>query len=359
MKKIFSIFLVLVLVVSTLGGCTKPQEKAPVDQEQGQNGTEKENDQSKEEPMKVEKIRVAYHPNLGGAATVVTAKEMGYFEEEGLDVDLVQFTAGPPEIAAMVSGDLDIGYIGPGAHFLAAQGKVNVVALDLLGKSDELLGRKDLGIETLKDLKGKTVAATLGTSAETVLNLALDREGIDPNEIKIINMDVSGAVAAFTTGKVDAAAMWAPYTAEVKKQLGEKVVKLADNDSFRDQYVFPGSWVATPKWIKDNEDIVVRFNRAVLKAMDYRYENIDQVIEWVAKFNGTPIDSAKAEKDSVIFLTSKEIYDAFSTDQAYTWFTNLTQIFVDSEQLEEKVPGEKFVIVDYLIDAYEGINKEQ
>lgn len=121
------------------------------------------------------KLRVAYHPNFGGNNLYITAEKNGFFEEEGLIVEPVKFTAGPQEIAAMVAGDVDIGYIGHGATFLAVQRQVNVFLTEFLGNGDELLTYKESGITSLEDLKGKTIATAPGTSGETVLKLALEK----------------------------------------------------------------------------------------------------------------------------------------------------------------------------------------
>ena len=47
------------------------------------------------------------------------AIDNGYFDEEGLEVELVQFTSGATELAAMASGQINIGYLGVGAHVFA------------------------------------------------------------------------------------------------------------------------------------------------------------------------------------------------------------------------------------------------
>lgn len=98
MKKVLSLALCLVLVLSmvfTMAGCAKEEEK------------------------ELTKIRVIYHPTIGGCTAISAAVELGYFEEEGLDVSLQMFTSGPPEIAAMVAGQAEFGFIGSGAAWLA------------------------------------------------------------------------------------------------------------------------------------------------------------------------------------------------------------------------------------------------
>ena len=67
-----------------------------------------------------EKITVAYHPHIVGVGGLLNAIDNGYFDEEGLEVELVQFTSGATELAAMASGQINIGYLGVGACVCAA-----------------------------------------------------------------------------------------------------------------------------------------------------------------------------------------------------------------------------------------------
>ena len=77
-----------------------------------------------------EKITVAYHPHITGVGGLLNAIDNGYFDEEGLEVELVQFTSGATELAAMASGQINIGYLGVGAHVFAPQGQCAILALD-------------------------------------------------------------------------------------------------------------------------------------------------------------------------------------------------------------------------------------
>ena len=65
--------------------------------------------EAKAEPIT---MNVAYMPNYGSLWSVMTAKEKGFFDEEGITVNLVEFADGPTIIAAMESGSIDVGYIG-------------------------------------------------------------------------------------------------------------------------------------------------------------------------------------------------------------------------------------------------------
>ena len=343
MKKWVTLLLTVVLVF-TLAACGKSN-----------NGTNTSTPGASTAPTgeapagKADKLRIAYHPNMGGSSAIITGIKKGFFKDQNLDIELVKFTSGPTEIAAMVSGDIDLGYVGHGAHFLAVQGKVKVLSLDVLSKAEELIVRNDTGIKSVKDLKGKTVATQLGTSGDVVLDLALKREGMTRNDVKLINMDMAGAVSAFIAKKVDAVIVWAPYSTEVKKAAGnDNVTVLADSASFSDEFVFPASWVATPDFLKKNEDKTVRFLKALHQAMDYRVEHLDEVVDYVAELNDTPKDSVQQEVDTGVWLTGKEVQGYFADGTAKKWYEQQQKLFIDGGQLDKETPVEDYVTFDLM-----------
>ena len=89
-----------------------------------------------------ETLNVAYMPNYGSLWAVETAINKGYFEEEGLTLNLVEFADGPTIIAAMESGSIDVGYIGQGAHKLCINGRASIFALSHISNGDALIGGK-------------------------------------------------------------------------------------------------------------------------------------------------------------------------------------------------------------------------
>ena len=129
-----------------------------------------------------ETLNVAYMPNYGSLWAVETAINKGYFEEEGLTLNLVEFADGPTIIAAMESGSIDVGYIGQGAHKLCIQGNAKIFALSHVSNGDALIGGK--GIATVEDLKGKVVAYSSGTSSEDILKNSLTKAGMTMDDIK-------------------------------------------------------------------------------------------------------------------------------------------------------------------------------
>jgi NitT/TauT family transport system substrate-binding protein len=338
-KKWFTLFALALSLMMVLGACGNTAPSAD-----GQSGSQSNTaTDSKDLP----KINVAYMPDMHGATPVVLGQEKGYFKEAGIDVNPIKFLSGPPEFQAMASGDIDIAYIGPGATFLAAQGKGNIIAIDSLNTGDMVLATKKSGITDWKGLKGKTVGVPKGTSGEMILNLGLEKAGLKPSDVNIVNMDVAGAVSAYVANKVDAVAIWSPYTAEIEKQVGkDNMVTLGDNKTFFPEYVFPQSWVVNPSFLKAHPDLVEKFITAWAKANDYRMQHIDEAISLTAKYTQVPEDSLKVQVSTTEWIDSKKEIDYFKDGTVNKWFENLEKLFVQNGNLPEVVKADKFVSSD-------------
>jgi len=352
MKKLISTMVAAVLTLSTLAGCgaSSTKDSTPT-------GQPKATAQASTTTAPRIKLRVAYMPNLGSASSLITAINKGYFNEEGIDIEAVKFSKGPEEIAAMGSGNIDIAQIGHGAHSLAAKGQAMIFNIDDTSLADEVLANKDKGIKTIEDLKGKTIATSLGTSSEIILNLALASKGMTQSDVKIVQMDPSAAVTAMVTGKVDAAAIWSPSTVVVKEKLGDKCITLATNSDFKDQMVFPGSWITTNDYYKNNQDKLIRFTKAILKAQAYRKDHIKEVADMLAKLieqDPATIEQTTGEGD---WLTADEIYKMAKDGTLKKWYENQQKSFVTSGALEKAVNVDTYFSPDIIIKAYEANKK--
>jgi len=263
-----------------------------------------------EETYKPVKIRAAYHPGLSGSITpgIDSIEGNQFFEKYGLEVEWVKFTSGPPEVAAMISNDIQFGYIGHGAHTLAAEGNIDIISLTHVGNSERIFVQKDSGLEKLEDLKGKTIATQLGTSGEVILDLALKSVGMSKDDVKVVNMDMAGAVAAFIAGQTDAIACWDSHAANVIDKLGaENLTLLAETSQFTDLTAFPGSWVATPQYIEKNKDVVIRFLLALNDVYQYRYTNYDDAIKAAAEFNDQTYEEFNKARNNFIAYNPEQM----------------------------------------------------
>lgn len=309
------------------------------------------------ETFETAKVRVAYMPNMGSASLATTAREMGYFEEMGLEVEMVEFQGGPAEIAAMASGDIDISQIGHGAHALCAEGEAVIFQIDCTSLADAVIGNKDKGTDTIEGLKGKTVAVTSGTSAEIILNLALQSAGMSQDDIEMVEMDANGVVSAMISGNVDACATWSPGTETIMDALGDKGVWLANNQDYVDQVTFPSSFITTQKYADANRDILVRFTRALQKAGDYRAANIEEVAKWVAKQCEVDEATMIACVGEGNWLTGEFVGKSLSDGTIKAYYENQQKVFIDGGRLTETVDVNNYVLFDIMQEAYDANHK--
>lgn len=309
------------------------------------------------ETFETVKLRVAYMPNMGSASLATTAKEKGFFEEMGLEVELVEFQGGPAEIAAMASGDIDISQIGHGAHALCAEGEAVIFQIDCTSLSDAMIVNKAKGINSIEDVKGKTVAVTSGTSAEIILNLALQSAGMTQDDIEMVEMDANGIVSAMISGNVDACATWSPGTGTILNALGDDGLILANNQDFVDQVTFPSSFITTQKYADENHDILVRFARALQKAGDYRGENIDEVAKLVAK--QCEVDAAMMLEctQEANWLTGEFTGASLADGTIKSYYENQQKVFIDAGRLTDAVDVKEYVLFDIMQEAYDANHK--
>jgi NitT/TauT family transport system substrate-binding protein len=299
-------------------------------------------------------IKVAYHPHVTGAGGLLNAIDNKYFDQENLNVQLVQFTSGATELAAMSSGDIDFGYLGVGAHVFAPQGQCVILALDSTDLSGEILTRADSGIKSMQDLKGKNVAISAGTTSELVLSMALQLNGMKKTDVNLINMDASGKVTSFMTGKIDAISIEAPYTDQIRKEMGaSNVITLSGSKDFLPKAVFTNSWVTTKKFLDKDPDVVVRFLRAWLKGTQDRYDDMDGTVRKVAKYINTDYDTAHLVVDKTNWISNSQLKKLVDDGTAMQWYATMNKMFLDAGLLDAKydVAPENYVKFDYLKQA--------
>lgn len=296
------------------------------------------------------KLNVAYMPNYGSLWAVTTGIEKGFFEEEGIEIALTSFQDGPTIINAMESGSMDIGYIGHGAHKLCIQGNAKIFALSHISNGDAVIGGPN--VKTLEDLKGKTVAYSAGTSSEDILKMALEKAGLTWDDITAMEMEPANIVTAMLSGGVDACSTWSPNSLKIMEELAADGTLLCDNLTFADTSVSLASWIVTPTYAEANADKILRFTRALYKAMDYAADgNYEEVAQFVADTTKTDYDSVYAERGVADWLTGKEVAAGASDGTIEGYYKVQQDNFIAAGQVEGEVPVADYVMFDNMIEA--------
>ena len=367
MKKVLSILLTAAMI-ATLAGCGGKEEPAasaqePVKEEAPAQEAEPAPEAEAEAPEEAEAapetsesyepvtLKVAYMPNYGSLWSVLTAQQKGYFEEVGITVEMVEFADGPTIIAAMESGSIDVGYIGQGAHKLCINGQASIFALSHISNGDALIG--GAGITKVEDLAGKKVAYSSGSSSEDILVNSLTAAGMTMDDIEAVDMDASAIVTAMLSGGVDACATWSPNSLKILEEMSD-ATKLTDNMSFKDTTISFASWIVMPSYAERNKDILVRFTKALFKAMDYAADaNYEEVSQYVATQVAQDYDSVFAQRGDADWLTGKEVSEGAANGQVESYYETQKQGFVAAGAVEvDPVPAvADYVMLDVMIEA--------
>ena len=295
-------------------------------------------------------LNVAYMANWGSLWAVATADAKGYFAEEGITINLTQFEDGPSEIAAMKQGSMDVAFIGPGAHKLCSKGEAQVFLMQHMGDGDCIIGLN--GLKTLEELKGKKVGYAAGTSSETILTTALASVGLTMDDIEAVSMDAPALTTAALSGQVDAVAAWSPMSLTILAQ-AENATDICSNVDFATM-ASPGSWVVNPEWAAQNADVLVRFNRAMFKAMDFAAAATtddavaQEVAGYVAQITGLDVESTVAQRYDGSWLTSAQVLEMIESGKLVEYYNNQQVNFGDAAG---PLKADEFVLVDLMVQA--------
>ncbi len=226
-------------------------------------------------------IRQGYQTNMWGMPTYYLMRS-GLLQKRGIKVQEFAVPSGNLTMQQMVARQVDMGtYAGP--SFIIGNSKGGLVAIakiEYVGKTARVMARKDLGLKTVADLRGKKVANQTGSSTGNIfVDQIATKAGLHKGDYQEIRMNVNDMVAAMVAKTVDAMVCVEPYNAIAEAEgIGNT---LEDFYSFDKLPVF---MAATPEFVDKNPDTVVAYLKAWLDAEKDFKNHYDKVSETVYKF---------------------------------------------------------------------------
>lgn len=291
-------------------------------------------------------VRFGYIADYNGASLLAIAAEQGFWQEEGLTPELKVFTNGPLQIQALGAGDLDFGYIGPGAFWLPASGQSKIVAINTLTFADRVIAQP--GISSIADLKGKRVGVPEGTSGDMVLNLALADAGMTMDDIEKVPMDPATVVSAFVSGQIDAAGIWYPLIGTSIKPRVPDLVEVASTRDFPDRS-FPTAFVAG-RQVADS--LTGKVISVLQKANDWRAEHPDESVTEAATLLKADEDTVAADARNVQTMSTADLVARTEDGTVDRWLTGLADFFVDTGKLESAPEPASYYTKDLYTGAF-------
>ncbi|MBR1693479.1 MAG: ABC transporter substrate-binding protein [Lachnospiraceae bacterium] len=207
-------------------------------------------------------------------APLYIALEEGYFEAEGLNIELVCGFGADKTMTALLSGEAELGLLGPEAAIYTNAGDIDDTVVNFAQLTQRagnfLVAREEMPSFSWADLKGKNVlGGRKGGMPEMVFEYVLKKNNIDPFEDLTIDqsIDFGSTSAAFSSGKGDFTVEFEPSaTALENMDGGYHVVASLGVDS---GYVPYTAFCAKKSYLQGNKEKVQRFVNALSRGMEY------------------------------------------------------------------------------------------
>ncbi|WP_392894279.1 ABC transporter substrate-binding protein [Streptomyces sp. LN699] len=244
---------------------------------------------SKDGPASGAKVTLNVGDQKGGSESLLRAA--GELENLDYQIKWSTFTSGPPLLEAVNAKAVDIGGVGntPPVFAAAAKSKISVVgATHGSSKGEAILVPKDSSLRTPAELRGKKIAVAQGSSAHFQLIASLRQAGLTPSDVQITLLQPADALAAFNSGKVDAWAVWDPYTSQVVRS-GARI--LTSGEGIVNGLGFQ---VAAPSALADEakSKAVADYLQRLQRAQDWVFKHPEEWAKVWSKETGLPYEVA-------------------------------------------------------------------
>ena len=298
---------------------------------------------------KLKKVKVAEVTHSIFYAPQYVAHALGYFEEEGLDVEIILAAGADKVTAAVLSGDVEIGFCGSEATIYVYNNgeKDYLVTFAGLTKRDGsfIVSREKYDNFTLNNLKGKTIiGGRIGGMPEMTLEWTLKEAGLDVKSDLTIDTSIAFASmsGAFIGGTGDFVSLFEPNALQIEKQgYGYVVASLGELGG-----VVPyTAYNARKSYIEQNPDVIKSFTKATQKGLDYVHShNSSEIADVIIKYFP---DTSRTDLEKII-ERYKNIDSWFDTTYiTEDNFNHIQEIAKNAGQLDNFAPFDKLVNNDY------------
>ena len=293
------------------------------------------------------KLRISSATKTLGYGPLWVASKKGFFDREGLDVELVVIRASDVGIQALAGGSLEIAGSASDAPIAAIEKGLDLVIIGgiINGLSQSIMAAKKF--KTYEDLRGATFGAISLTSGVTfALRQVLKVKGLEyPRDYKLLVIGgTPQTYAALTAGQIDAAALSLPVNYAAEEHGFNEIGRFVD--------VIPNYQLAAlstkRSWAEKNRPIVVRVMKAMAQTMRWMHQNKQAAADFLAKEMRLKPEHARRGWE---FYTTTRTWHP-DGDINLEGLQIVTQIYWEQTQSKAPVPkATKYVDQSYLRDA--------
>ena len=293
-----------------------------------------------------DKVRIGVNP-VSSSLPLYVGLAKGYFKDEGLEIEQTQLIGAPPNVAALISGQIDVASnlttIDAANAQLKKPGVAMYIAINSQNRTyqmEQFVVRSGLDVKTIADLKGKKIMTAPGPANMTMARAVLRAVGLKDNEYQIDQLDLGQHINALTAGTFDAAYTLEPAGAVLRKTGAARTIEagliakyvLGDPDA--------NAWVAgtalSSDFIKAKPEVAKKFANAWAKSIDFIEKNPAEARQSLLKNTLTPpdvVDTVPIVKFVMMAkITDKDVAD-FQKFIDFCTSTNVLSDKVDVKQL--------------------------
>lgn len=287
-----------------------------------------------------EKIRLDY---AYYSPTSLVLKKFGWleeeFEEEGIEIEWALSQGSNKALEFLNSDSVDFGSSAGAAALMSKANGAPIKNVYISSKPEwtALVANPDSGITTIEDLKGKKVAATLGTDPYIFLLRSLNEEGVSVDDVEIVNLQHGDGATSLSNGSVDAWAGLDPHMARVEIESGaELFYRNADFNTYGFLNVREDFAEKYPEYVK-------RVIQAYEKARKWTLENPEEAVEILLEEASIPEDVARIQ------MERNDFSDPVPGEVHHEALAEAGKILQEAEVIESEVAIEE--LTSSLIDS--------
>ena len=290
------------------------------------------------------KVRIGYLHVVSVDAQLQLASHLGTWAKEGIEVEMREFTTGVELFQALVGGSLDVLTTGGVLSNFPARGQGKVFLLnDLEFATGQIWVHPDQGINSLKDLKGKKIATTRGTTAHNLLHQAMKSEGMDSTkDVEIVNQRMSDAVTAFIAGAVPAISLWVPFNVSIKAK-APTARMLFDASRYPPATIVDG-WAALNDFHEKNKDVLKRIIRAWIPANDYLVDKPQEALKVLHEkyYKNLSWEDMQEMHKAARWYRSNEWTKYYQDGSAAKWLNQVTTFNLEVGAIQNPMMADKY-----------------
>ncbi|EOM77448.1 glycine/betaine ABC transporter substrate-binding protein [Rhodococcus rhodnii] len=253
-------------------------------------------------------IRLAYQTFPSGDLVV---KNNGWLEEALPDYTIVwtKFDSGADINTAFLAGEVDFGAIGSSPVARGLSAPLNIpyqvaFVLDVAGDNEALVAREGTGIERVEDLRGRRIATAFASTAHYSLLAALDRAGIAPGDVQLVDLQPQASLAAWERGDIDAVYTWLPTLDELRTS-GTTLITCRELAADGKPTLDLG--VVSTAFAQENPEAVDAWRSVQARALDTIADDREAAAAAVAEQIGITPEQAADQLSQGVFLTPAEV----------------------------------------------------